>query len=194
VADRGVVLTCSVTATNSVGSTTATSRGVLVAVPGTLTCPRPSGRLTTSRAGPLSLGESRRAARRALKRFTKHNNQDDFCLFAGWGIRVFYPSGRTLSLVRSHQGLSGRIVIALSANPFYSLQGVRAGSLLSDAKRKLKLGRVHHVGLNDWYFNSKGNVLVKVRRQTILEIGPANSRFTHGYKIQQKFLNSFGSF
>jgi hypothetical protein len=66
--------------------------------------------------------------------------------------------------------------------------------LLSDAKRKLKLGRVHHVGLNDWYFNSKGNVLVKVRHQTILEIGPANSRFTHGYKIQQKFLNSFGSF
>jgi hypothetical protein len=96
--------------------------------------------------------------------------------------------------VRNHQGLSGRIVIALSANPFYVFQGVRAGSSLSDAKRKLKLGKVHHVGLNDWYFNSRGNVLVKVRHQTVLEIGPANALFTHGYKRQHKFINSFGSF
>ena len=85
-------------------------------------------------------------------------------------------------------------MIALSANPFYSFHGIKPGTSLKDAKLKLGLGRVHHIGLNDWYFNSKGNGLVKVRQQTILEIGPANSRFAHGYKIQQKFMTSFGSF
>ena len=167
---------------------------VLVAVPGTLSCPRPSGRLSASRVGPPSLGESRGVARRALKRFARHGNIDDYCLYAGWGIRAFYPSARTLSLLRGVQGLRSRILIALSANPVYSFRGISPGSSLSDAKRKLKLGRVHHVGLNDWYFTPNGGVLVKVRRQTILEIGPANTRFTHGYKAQGKFLNSFGSF
>jgi hypothetical protein len=194
VADRGATLSCSVTATNAAGSTTVTSRGVLVAVPGTLSCPRPSGRLTTSRVGPLFLGESRATARKALRRFTKHGNGDDFCLYAGWGIRDFYPSNRTLSLVPGVQGMRSRIVVVLTANPFYSFHGISPGSSLKDAKRKLKLGRVHHIGLNDWYFNPSGNVLVKVRRNTILEIGPANTKFTHGYKLQQKFMNSFGSF
>jgi hypothetical protein len=163
-------------------------------VPGTLGCPKPSGRLSSSRVGPLSLGESRGAARRALRRFAKHGNIDDYCLFAGWGIRAFYPSARTLSLRHGVGGLRNRILIALSANPLYSFNAIRPGSSLKDAKRKLKLGRVHHIGLNDWYFTPNGAVLVKVRNNTILEIGPANTRFTHGYKAQQKFLNSFGSF
>ncbi len=36
-------------------------------------------------------------ARHVLKRFAvSHRRFDDFCLFAGWGIRVGYPSTKLL--------------------------------------------------------------------------------------------------
>jgi hypothetical protein len=123
------------------------------------------------------------------------NRFDNFCLFAGWGIRVGYPSKKLLGGLRAGQraGLTGKIVLALTANPFYKLHGVKPGTKLSAAKRRLKLGKVFKVGLNDWYIAAGKPVdgVLKVRHGLIQEIGVANRRFLSGRSAQRHFLTSF---
>jgi hypothetical protein len=73
------------------------SRGLggLHPTPGTLGCPKPSGRLHRRSLGPLKLGFTRSRARHTLPRFgVTYNNMDNFCLFGGWGIRAGYPSAK----------------------------------------------------------------------------------------------------
>ena len=69
-----------------------------------------------------------------LHRFAvTHNRFDDFCLFAGWGIRVGYPSTQAAARVcppSSAATSQGKIVLALTANPFYNLKGVTPGDSL----------------------------------------------------------------
>ena len=91
--DEAQFLSCGVTAVNGAGaSAPAVSPGVLVAVKGTLHCPKPTGRLTSGAVGPLALGMDQAAARARLHRFTvTRNGFDNFCLYAGWGIRVAFP-------------------------------------------------------------------------------------------------------
>jgi hypothetical protein len=161
---------------------------------GSRSCARPSGHLTESGVGKLSLGETRQRARRALSRFTKHGNFDDYCLRAGFGERAGYPGSKPLSRDASSASLRNRIVLLLTANPFYRFDGIKHGSSLGKAKRNLNLGRGLHIGLNWWYFSQNSDMVVKVRGNTVLEIGPANSRFTQGHRAQLRFLKSFGSF
>jgi hypothetical protein len=195
-ADEGQTLSCTVVASNASGANAATSPAVLVALPGTQHCPRPSGRLRGVSLGPLTLGESRARARQALPRFgVTYNNMDDFCLLAGWGIRVGYPSGKLLGALSPAQrpGLNGRIVLALTANPFYALDGVRPGMRVAKVARRLHLGRAVHIGLNFWYIapGRAANGVVKVRHGIVEEVGIANARLTRGRAAQQRFLNSF---
>jgi len=82
----------------------------------------------------------------------------------------------------------------LTANPFYRFDGIKPGSSLNSARGKLGLQRGLHIGLNWWYFSSDGGIVVKVRGNKVLEIGPANARFTQGRHNQLRFLKSFGSF
>jgi hypothetical protein len=135
--DEGQTITCTVNAGNGAGTTSSTSGVAVVAQKGTLTCPRPSGSLTPSRIGPLALGSSRSAARHALKRFrVTHYGFDDFCLFGGWGIRAGYKAGRT--------------VLLLTANPFYKLKGTSVGLTIASITKRLDVGKVFVIGLNDW--------------------------------------------
>ncbi len=48
------------------------------------------------------------------------------------------------------QTLQGRIVIALTANPFYSLSGVKPGDSLAKAGSILRLSKPIRVGVNTW--------------------------------------------
>jgi hypothetical protein len=87
-----------------------------------------------------------------------------------------------------------RIVIALTANPFYALQGARPGMRLATVAARLKLTRALRIGVNDWYV-APGNVsdgLLKVRHGTIQEIGLASKRLTTGRGAQLRFMFSFG--
>lgn len=62
---------------------------MLLAVEGTLRCPKPSGSLAGQSLGPLSLGMLRARARTVLRDFTVIAfHSDSFCLFGGWGIRA----------------------------------------------------------------------------------------------------------
>jgi hypothetical protein len=124
---------------------------------------------------------------------------DDFCLRAGWGIRVGYASSKLVRGLprRLRRQLQGKIVEALTANRFYSLDGVRPGAALAKVLRKSHLRQhptYYAVGLNDWYLvpGRTAYGVLKVRYGMILEIGIADKRAIHGHKGALRFFTSFG--
>jgi hypothetical protein len=199
IADEGSPLTCTVTASNAAGAgRPATSAPTVVAERGTLDCARPTGRLAALSVGPLALGFTRAHARRILHRFAvTANDFDNFCLYGGWGIRVGYATGRILSplspAVRAQ--VNGRIVLALTANPFYALRGARPGMALAAIAKRLKVGQGFRIGSNVWYLapGTPARGVLKVRAGIIEEVGLASERLTSGNpSSQRRFLASFG--
>jgi hypothetical protein len=171
---------------------------VLVALKNTAHCPKPTGKLSGRAVGVLKLGLSKARARRKLKRFgVTHNAFDNFCLFAGWGIRAGYPSSKLLRGLpkRQRQHVSGAILL-LTANPFYAFEKTRPGAKLTKSlSRRLHLGKVFHVGANDWYIAParKADGVLKVRKRVVQEVGVADKRLLNGRKAQQRFLKSFSA-
>jgi hypothetical protein len=161
---RASALTCEVTARNAAGATTAVSAGVLVALPGTLGCPRATGKLSRLSLGRLSLNMTQAKARKRYRRHAAKHLVDDFCLFGGWGIRAGYSSRR--------------IVLAMTANPTYRIGRIRPGSSLAAAKRALKLQKPLKVGSDRWYVKpgARANTVLKVRGTVVTELGIANRR------------------
>jgi hypothetical protein len=161
-------------------------------------CPRPSGRLAGTRLGPLALGLTRARARAIMHRFVvQRYGFDDFCLRGGWGIRVAYPSRKLLRHVSRRTGaqVRGRVIIALTANPFYALDGVRPGALVAMVSRRLHIqpARFYAVGLNDWYLvpGRSADGVLKVRNGVIQEIGIADKRVLRGRGAALRFFESF---
>ncbi|HWE58286.1 MAG TPA: hypothetical protein VG228_01225, partial [Solirubrobacteraceae bacterium] len=159
-------------------------------------CARPSGRLNGLRIGPVALGMTRANARRAFRHFSTRQRRlmDFFCLSPG-GIRAGYPSRRLLLPLRSRQRrrLQNRVVLLLTATPYYALRGVRPGAALTAARRVLKLGRPFHIGLNYWYLapNGADRAALKVRHGIVEEIGIANSTLTASRRAAFRFFTSF---
>lgn len=160
-------------------------------------CPRPSGRLSGRTLGPLALGVTRSRARRLLPRFNRtRNNFDNFCLRGRWGIRAGYPSAQLLRSLprRLRKASTGRIVIALTANRFYALGGVRPGTRIASAQRRLKLRqRPFHVGLNYWYIvpGRAAVGVLKVRHGHVQEVGIASRSLARGRPAQHRLIRSF---
>lgn len=193
--DEAQTLSCTVTATNSGGSTSATSPGVLVAQPGTLHCPRPFGKLSGTQLGPFKLGMTRKHARHLLKHWhLAYYGLDDYCFYGGWGIRVGYPSNLLRRENKQAAADAGRIVLMLSANPFWTFDGLSAGIPIATAIKRLHLGKPFHVGANYWYIaaGKKANIVIKSGHGFIAEIGLANKQLTATPKQQATFLSSFG--
>jgi len=198
IGDEGSTITCTVTAANAAGAgVPAASAPVVVAQPGTLHCPKPTGHLLGTRIGPLALALTRSQARHRLTRYVvTHNNFDNFCLYGGWGIRVGYPSSTILRVIARERlaNLAGTVVLALTANPFYALDGVRPGTPLSAVQNRLGVGRAFHIGLNYWYLTAgtDDRGVLKVRGGIIQEVGIANEQLTRGNRATQRtFLVSF---
>jgi hypothetical protein len=148
--------------------------------------------------GPLKLGMSRTAARKKLKRFgVTHNDFDNFCLYAGWGIRAGYPSSKLLGTLsrRARTQVTG-VILLLSANPHYALDKTPPGAeLTKQVARRLKLGKPFKIGSNDWYIAAgrPADGVVKVRKGVILEVGVGDKRLLNGRPAQRRFLNSFSN-
>jgi hypothetical protein len=159
-------------------------------------CARPSGRLSGTALGPVKLGDTRSEARRQFRSFSTrgHRNMDFFCL-AGSGIRDGYPSARLLrGLSRAaHHRVENRVILILTANRFYALDGVRSGAHVAAIARRLGLGKPYRVGLNDWYLlpGKLANGVFKVRRGVVEEIGLADLRLTGGRRAAWRFFTSF---
>jgi hypothetical protein len=162
-------------------------------------CARPQGKLAGKGLGFIKLGMTIRRAEQIVPKFRKIGfGFIDFCLFprVGLGIRVNDPSPRLLARVpkRSRAPFKGRIVIALTNNPFYTLRGIQPGTKLNRARHKLQLGPAFHIGKNVWYIipGKNANGLFKVRKGVILEVGIANKQLSSGsYAARFKFLNSW---
>jgi 6-phosphogluconolactonase (cycloisomerase 2 family) len=182
--------------TTTTTSTTTTSPTGTPSTPLPTTCPRPSGRIAGIDLGPVALGTTRAVVREKLPRFNvTQNDFDNFCLYQGWGIRAGYPSARLMgSFPRSTQtAATGRVVLALTSNRYYQLDGIRPGATRRAAAKALHLGAVMHVGLNDWYMAPHGpdTAVIKVRNGTVREIGVASLALTRTPGTRLTFITSF---
>jgi hypothetical protein len=169
-----------------------------VAQSGTLTCAKPTGRLSGRSLGPLALGLTRASARHKLTRYTgAGKTQDNFCLYGGWGIRAGYPSTKLLRTVsaKARGRLSGRIVLALTVNPYYALGAARPGMALAAIAKHLRVGRPIRIGRTSWYLVPGGasQGVLRVRGGIIQEVGIANKALTHGHSAQRRFLTAFST-
>ena len=199
IADEASSLKCVVTASNTAGAGTPVSSAArVVALAGTLTCAKPTGKLSGVSLGRISLGTTRTKARRALtRRLSTAGEIDYFCLYGGWGIHAGYPSSKLLRSLpaKKRGGVKGKVVLALTVNPFYALDGARPGMALSAVAKRLHVGKVFRIGLNRWYIapGASSEGVLRVRGGIIQEVGIANKALTKGRAAQQRFLTGFNS-
>lgn len=164
--------------------------------PGSFSCAAPSGRISGRSLGPVTLGMTRARTRRPFAKVSTRGRRymDFFCPTHG-GIRVGYASPGLARLLprKQRSATRGRAVLVLTANAHYALRGVRAGSRLTSAPSRLKLGRPFRVGLNRWYLVADGPVrgVLKVRHGQIGEIGIASRSLTGSRTSAARFLRSF---
>jgi hypothetical protein len=197
--DDADTLTCTVIASNTAGpGLPATSGGAFVGNKEELNCPKPTGRLSGLGLGPLALGEPLKRAEQALRiNSSGPYGFREFCLYAGFGIRAAIPTTKLLRPVKPklRAGLKGRLVIALTPNRFYALDGILPGSQISAVPKRLHVGKPFVIGQNTWYFvpGKAATGVLKVRNGEIFEIGIANKRLTSGSRRSQRaFMSSFG--
>jgi hypothetical protein len=159
-------------------------------------CPAPSGRLAGRTLGPITLGETRARVRHGLRRNDDHRAPytDVFC-FVPIGIRVGFPPAATANRLNPKVRLAtaGRVVLILTANRHYTLHGVRPGSTVASARRRLQLHRPIRTGPNTWYLTRMGgaNGVLKVRRGVVEEVGIADPRLTTPRRLASLFLSRF---
>lgn len=195
--DADLTLTCVVTAFNlGGGSSPAVSNGVRVIAPVVSKCPAATGRLNGKKLGLVKLGMTKTQARHAfaLSSVKAGKFEDVFCLTPS-GVRVRYASSqlvRNLS-ANNQQATNGRVVLAVSANPFYGIRGVRPGATVAAAKHKLRLSAPVHAGLNTWYTTSNGASIsvLEVRRGIVVGVGIADKRLTNGHAATSRLFNGF---
>jgi hypothetical protein len=156
-------------------------------------CPRATGQISGLTLGRVRLGMTRLQARRAyrLNSTWSKPNQDFFCL-SPIGVRVEYASSTMLRGLpgSKRQALQGRVVLALTANAHYALEGIKPRARLAAARRALGAGNLFHIGLNWWYFAPHGSwtAVLKVRRGTVAEVGIADGGLTANRRAQLAFI------
>ena len=144
-------------------------------------CPAATGSLNRSQIGKLRLGMSRSQAQR-LGHYRRLGRQfERFCLIHG-STRVAYPTTGLLSHLTTAQRhrLTGRVILALTANPRYELHGIHVRSTLAAARKEIRMGRGDTIGRNTWYVIATHTTtwILKVQRGIVREIGIANPTLT----------------
>ncbi len=180
--DEGTTLSCTVVAANLGGpSAPVTSRGVLVPIPFVAGCPAAGGRLAGAVLGLARLGMTRVQVQTAYRRRSSAHataNRDGFCLTPA-GVRVGYPSARLLgSLTRKlRAALAGHVIWATTGNPYYAIDGIRAGATFAALERALPGGAL--LG-GRWYLARTASVtdVVEVVGGVVQEVGIADARLT----------------
>jgi hypothetical protein len=158
-------------------------------------CPAARGRLSARAIGPIRLGEARAALRTVLRAsFTRSRGATDFFCLTPIGIRVGYATPSVLGRLRRsvRRAVRRRVVLILTANRHFALDGIRPGTPLPAVIRRLHLGAPIRIGRNRWYLvrRSVGTGVLKVRGHTIEEVGIADRRLTAPH-IVRAFLVAF---
>jgi hypothetical protein len=159
-------------------------------------CPIPTGALSATTLGLARLGMTRAQARKAYAHSSDRGKQyEDFFCLSPIGVRVGYASPRLLKAVPAARRKSyrGRVVWASTADIYYALRGVRPGTTVKAARRRLTLAAPFRVGRNTWYLapNGRSTAVLKVRRGVIEEIGIAAKALTRTRAADRVFLRSF---
>jgi hypothetical protein len=197
VIDEGNVLTCTTAAANIAGlGRPATSAGVLVPVPHVAKCPAATGTLSGEQLGRVKLGDTRAQAQKAYRHSSSRGRRyEEFFCLTPIGIRVGYGSPKALAILpaRERTKVQGHVIWISTASAYYAIHGVRPGTTIATAAKKLKLGTPFRIGSNDWYLAPSGSVtaILKVRHNLVQEIGIADKQLTHGRAAQRTFLTSF---
>jgi isoquinoline 1-oxidoreductase alpha subunit len=159
-------------------------------------CPAATGHLRGDTLGLVRLGMTRKQVRHAYTHSsTRGKDYEDFFCLSPDGVRVGYASPALLKTLppNERKRYEGRVVWASTSNTYYEVHGIRRGTTLAQAHKHLKLTGPFHIGQNDWYLapNGTSTAVLKVRHDTIEEIGIANRSLTHTHKEQTTFLKSF---
>jgi hypothetical protein len=176
------VRTVQATVSVDTGSTTTTDT-VSIAVPAGLdVCPSTVGSISGNTLGLVHLGES---IATIDSRYLKHERQrfgfDRFCLSTRGAFRVETADAKLARASHmSMKDLRGKVVLALTANRRYKLDGIRAGERLSQAEKAHTLSTGIVSGLNTWYViqGATANGILKVHDGRIAEVGIANRKLT----------------
>ena len=167
--------TYTVTATSKDGLMSQTSLAYTVVS----SCPGATGQLAGTRVGPVKLGMTRAAARKAIGAYpTRTSNQNDYFCLTPTGIWTGYASGR--------------VIWIYTANRHYAIYGIRAGSSLSVARTRLALGAPFQIGANTWYFAANGpaTAILQVRRGNVQAIAIAGAQLTRTRSAERALLRS----
>ena len=194
--DEGSTITCTVTALNTAGAASATSRGVTVPIPYVARCPGATGKLSGTTLGLVKLGMTKTEAHYLYRRHSDRGKQyEDFFCLTPIGVRVGYGSPKLLKILSKgvRKQLLSRVVWASTSNPFYAIDGVRPGESISVASVKLHTEAPLHVGLNYWYVavQKHSTVVLKVRGGVVEEIGIATNLLTATARDQNVLMHSF---
>ncbi len=194
--DEGTTLTCVVTARNAAGQASAMSNAVKIPIPEVSHCPGAAGSMTGTTIGQVTLGMTRSQARYLYRQHSNHGKQyEDFFCLTPIGVRVGYASPILLKNLPKEAQLSlqGTVVWASTSNPYYSLDGVRAGESITAAERVLNTEAPFHIGLNYWYLAREANytAVLKVRGTVVQELGIADNALTTTRKAQNVLMQSF---
>jgi hypothetical protein len=145
--------------------------------------------------GPLALGLTRAGAAARLPPLgSAGRGFSDYCLALGPGIRVAYTPLKLLRRLRpaTRTALRGRIVLALTANSYYSLNTIRPGA----AAAGFTLGRGFRVGLSQWYLlpgAASATGIVEVRNGKIAEVGVVDRRLAPNARAGRILLTTLSS-
>jgi hypothetical protein len=152
--------------------------------------------MTGTSIGQITLGMARSRARYPYRHHSNRGKQyEDFFCLTPIGVRVGYASPILLKgLSRSEQAkVRGRVVWASVSNPYYSLDGIRAGESIATASRVLGTEPPFHIGLTYWYLARKATytAVLKVRGGVVEELGIADNALTKTRKAQNVLMHSF---
>ena len=144
-------------------------------------CPEPTGALAGSRLGPLALCQRRGRVRTALGPVSRRvrGATDAFC-FAGGPISAGYAGNRD--------------VVAMTANDYYSLDGVIAGWAASAAVRQAHAQPPIQIGQTTWYLTPGRQAagVLEARHGIVQRIGIADPRLTRTRAGARRLLSSLG--
>jgi hypothetical protein len=192
-ADAGHRLSCLVTAVNGGGEILAQSASVAVSAASGQGCPSTGGKVTASKLGPLSLGETRAQARSVLPGFTADARADEFCVAGGPGLTAAYAGpSPSASIARSDRSQpSDRITVVLTGNHGYDLEGVHPGARVGRAPARLRAGTVLRIGAVSWYVFHLGRArgLLEVRGGVVRAVGIATASVTAGRAADRRLLS-----
>jgi 6-phosphogluconolactonase (cycloisomerase 2 family) len=160
------------------------------------TCPAATGQLSGNALGLITLGMTRAQAsgQYAQSSVRARHHSQYFCVSAG-PVQAGYPSRRLLKTLSAKQrrAVRGRVVLALTANRYYALNGVHAGTSLKTALKVLHAGPVILVAGHAWYMapNGSATAIIEARHGTVQKIGTASKRLTQSRAAQRAFVSSF---